>query len=160
MATEITIDQVKLGSGISFSPSNWNLISVTRTFVEAYCAVALDNTEIAYRISMAAHELLENAVKYSTEGTESVHCSFGIEPDHIWLLVENDASADHIQTLLDEFASINEGDPLQVYISKMERALTSEKSQLGFARIRWEGQADLSLETQGHHVAIRAIFAR
>jgi hypothetical protein len=55
-------------------------------------------------------------------------------------------------------ATVLEGDPLEVYIQKMQRSVTQDHSQLGLARIRFETGAELSLEVEDESVTIEAKF--
>jgi len=52
-----------------------------------------------------------------------------------------------------------DGDPLQVYIKKMQEAATrnDSKSQLGLVRIRYETGADMSLDVKGDKVTIKLV---
>ncbi|MNL88616.1 hypothetical protein D3C87_2184230 [compost metagenome] len=47
---------------------------------------------------------------------------------------------------------------MEMYIAKMQDSLMSEKNQLGLARIRAEGDAELRLITNDNSVIIEASF--
>lgn len=82
----------------------------------------------------------------STASNSPISCAFYIGESKIFAKVTNVVDEDHIATLREEFKSVNHGNPMEIYIAKMQRALTSDKSQLGLACIRYEGQADLLLD--------------
>ena len=137
---------IELGAQITFSPRWWSLISSTRVFVESFCSCSFDNADFSNRVSLSMHELLENAARYSAASNSPISCAFYIGESKVFAKVTNVAEEDQIATLREEFKSVCQGNPMEIYIAKMQRALTSEKSQLGLARIRYEGQAELLLD--------------
>src|SRR5262245_17627316 len=62
---------------LSFVPTA-ELVSVVRRFVTGFYDRMLDG-DTAARLAMATHELLENTVKYSTDGRASM--SIDLQPD-------------------------------------------------------------------------------
>ncbi|HEY9721205.1 MAG TPA: hypothetical protein V6D47_04280 [Oscillatoriaceae cyanobacterium] len=150
------------GAEISFSPKWWSYVSSTRIMVSSFCNVALANEGIADKIAMTAQELLENAVKYSSDEQQNVSLRFTIHDEsHISLEVSNHANPAHIAVLRDQHAEVNEGDPLMAYLQKMQRVAmdpNSDASQLGLARIRYETGNDLELRIDGQTVTMRVEF--
>lgn len=147
-----------IGASITFSPQWWHLISSTRIFMASFCGQSFGDAELSDRIAMTAHELLENAVKYSATPDSPVNCTMRIEPGRVLVTVENHADPAHLAVLHEEFELINQGDPMEMYINKMQASLESDKSQLGLARIRCEGEAELKLWTEKDSVLVQAIF--
>src|SRR5258706_15726760 len=56
---------------LAFSP-NMRLIAVVRRFVSDFYSEVLSDAEITSRLTVASHELLENAVKYSFDGNTCI----------------------------------------------------------------------------------------
>jgi len=127
---------------IIFGP-RWTYIATVRLFLQKFLAITLADNKKADVISIAASELLENAVKYaSAEGTK-------ISVDHLKtenkliLIVENFSDPEHVKVLRDQLEFVNEGSPEEMYLKKMQDAAmrSDGASQLGFARIRYETNA-------------------
>ncbi|HEY9857401.1 MAG TPA: hypothetical protein V6D05_16780 [Stenomitos sp.] len=150
------------GAEITFSPKWWNYVVSTRIMVSSFCNVALGNEDIADKITMTAQELLENAVKYTSDQEQDVAVRFTVhEGESITLEVTNTASAESIETLQAQHAEISDGDPLMAYLQKMQRIAMNpgtELSQLGLARIRYETGNDLQLRVDGNRVTMRVVF--
>ena len=138
----------------------WTYISCVRKFVANLFLIGLADKERAEQISMAASELLENAVKYSSEEDGGLRLKISRTGGLIDLLVENPAEAHQINVLRREFALINAGEPEETYLKRMEEASrTAGQSRLGLIRVRFEAGARLQLEVADRTVAIHAIFS-
>lgn len=148
----------QLGAHISFSPRWWNMIASTRIFVASFCSCTFGDDALSDRVSMATHELLENAVKYSSSLEAPIECQIAFDDQTISVAVTNRAQPGGLSDLQAEFARIKEGDPLTVYLTKMQESLGSDKSQLGLARIQYEGEADLRLTIDHDRVTMLALF--
>jgi hypothetical protein len=72
--------------------------------------------------------------------------------------VVNRATDRQQAVLQQEMSIVMDGDPMAMYVEKMMRSAESEGSQLGLARIRCEGQADLALSLDGDAVCLTAVF--
>lgn len=143
---------------LRFGP-RWTYISCVRKFVASFFLIGLSDKERAEQISMAASELLENAIKYASEEDSDLRIEIIRRGTEIDLCVENPAEPQQINTLRREFALINTGDPEEVYLKRMEEAAkTGGQSRLGLIRIRYEAGARLQLEARERSVAIHAIF--
>lgn len=132
-----------------FGP-RWTYIATVRTFLQNFLATTLADNKKADVISMAASELLENAVKYaSSEGTK-ICVRHNKEDNKLYLLVENFSNKDNIDILMKEVAFINNGDPEKIYLKKMQEAAlrTDGKSLLGLARIRYEGNTEIDIKIE------------
>jgi hypothetical protein len=124
---------------LQFAP-HWELIDPAREFLLSFFSVALDDTTLGEQVCLAAHELMENAIKYSPNDEAKIRVEVdGNGP--ITIAVENQALAEHIPQLLAEVRAIREADdPLAFYRRKMEESSSRSdgKSCLGLARIRCE----------------------
>ena len=151
---KVATDYVEL----RFGP-RWTYISSVRKFVANFFMIGLSDKERAEQISMAASELLENAVKYASEEEGYLKITIAKANNQVDVCVKNKAETHHINTLRRELALIHSGPPEQVYLRKMEEAaMTEGQSRLGLARIRYEAAAELRLEVHDGEVAIHAIF--
>jgi hypothetical protein len=152
--TQVSSDYIEL----RFGP-RWTYISCVRKFVASFFMIGLADKERAEQISMAASELLENAVKYASDEDSYLRISIAKQPSEVDVCVKNRAEPNHINTLRREFATIHAGDAELVYLQKMEEAANTEgHSRLGLIRILYEGGARLRLDVNGNEIAIHAIF--
>lgn len=145
---------------IRFSPSI-ELISSVRRFVSRFYEEILGDADIADRIALATHELLENAARYSIDGetrtlleiTRAPHTAVSVRT---W----NRASPGQIfvlQGLFDDMARC--GDAFEYYQAAMRRtAKRSQGSGLGLARVWAEANMVLSFVEEYGWVIIHAEF--
>jgi Uncharacterized protein conserved in bacteria len=143
---------------LKFGP-RWKYIAVVRAFLQNFMALSSTDNGRGDKIAMAVSELLENAVKYATGDETDVGVWLNGSEDSIAVAVTNRASPESIKILQQNWASVMDGDPLQVYIKKMQEAATrnDSKSQLGLVRIRYETGADMSLDVKGDKVTIKLV---
>jgi hypothetical protein len=74
--------------------------------------------------------------------------------------VNNSASEENIAELKKTFEDINKCAPQEAYLKRLERAVARAdgKSQVGLARVRFEGRADLQLNIKGSEVSVTALY--
>jgi len=143
---------------LRFGP-RWTYISCVRKFLSSFFLIGLSDKERAEQISMAASELLENAIKYSSEESSHLRVAVARRDGVIDLVVENPAEPDQINVLRREFALISAAEPEEIYLKRMEEAAKAGgQSRLGLIRIRYEAGARLQLVAGERSVAIHAIF--
>lgn len=149
----------ELGFDLSIDP-NPRFVSVVRRFVEATFERLLANPEVVFRVAMTAHELMENAAKYSLGSKALLRVSFQREGEEavVTLYLANETTANHIDRLRERVAAIaNAPDPFAHYQRLMRQtARTTDESGLGLARIRAEGEMSLGLEVRGNTVGLLA----
>jgi len=152
--TPVSSDYVEM----RFGP-RWTYISCVRKFVASFFMIGLADKERAEQISLAASELLENAVKYASEDEGYLKIAISKGMNEVDVCVKNKAEAHNINTLRRELALIQAGDPEHVYLKKMEEAaMTEGQSRLGLIRILYEANARLRLDVNDSIVSIHAIF--
>ena len=152
--TPVSSDYVEM----RFGP-RWTYISCVRKFVASFFMIGLADKERAEQISLAASELLENAVKYASEDEGYLKIAISKGMNEVDVCVKNKAEAYNINTLRRELALIQAGDPEHVYLKKMEEAaMTEGQSRLGLIRILYEANARLRLDVNDSDVSIHAIF--
>jgi hypothetical protein len=136
------------------------LISIVRRFVTAFYDEILNDPDATSRIALATHELLENAVKYSTDNstTLSIEVTRGESARLVTVKIRNVAQANHVERLEALFREMRaSSDAADFYQKTMRKnAHRSDGSGLGLARIRAEAEMDLSYELEGGHVVIVA----
>ncbi|OHD07279.1 MAG: hypothetical protein A2086_05420 [Spirochaetes bacterium GWD1_27_9] len=154
--------QKSLNSGfveLIFGP-RWTYIAAVRNFLQKFLFVTLEDVKSADLISMAASELLENAIKYASEEGTKISVKHFKEDDTLDLAVENYSFSDNIKILKEEIEKVNIGSPEEMYLFKMQEAAlrTDGGSQLGFARIRYETCANIKLDATSDLVKIVVSF--
>lgn len=139
---------------------NPRLVSVTRRFVEEALERAVDDPDITARLSMAAHELLENAAKYAVDRRGLLKVV--VEPRNggarAVVQLTNVTTPAHVERLKNSFAEMSSSDDaFTLYAELMKRnARDRDVSGLGLARIWAEGEMNLALETRDENVTIMA----
>ena len=144
-------------SDVRFS-FDWELIDAAREFLLRYLS-RLCNREVAGEVCLAAHELMENAVKYSSD-PHAVLSLFVEDDGRLQLVVENRPLPDHLLILAAELAALKHTpDAFAHYRQKMTEAAERNdgKSGLGLARIRCESRMDLSYELAGGMLRVMAV---
>ncbi|HZO13540.1 MAG TPA: ATP-binding protein [Polyangiaceae bacterium] len=134
------------------------LISLMRRFLSDMLREVLTEAEDAWRIGLAAHELVENAFRHSIDGEVDVSIDVAEEGEgHILTLrIKNRATPEQRQTLrthLDELSAAS--DALEHYLAVMRRSAQRE-SGLGLARVRAEADMTVSGDFDGDEVCIMA----
>lgn len=130
--------------------SNWKYISVTRQFIQNFLIISSGDQDKSDKFSISISELLENAIKYSTDNRPYMFVHVNSTTGAITGIVENYATDDAIESLKELYATVMEGTPMEAYVSQMRLAATREdgKSQLGLARIRFEAGAELEMDVE------------
>ena len=134
------------------------MVSIVRRFVEESFEKLVGDPEAVFRVSLAVHELLENAAKYAIGDKTGLSVHFESNGSAARIRLTNQTTPEHIARLracIDEIQGSAE--PFVLYQTLMRRTFgVQEESGLGLARIRAEGELDLSLEIEGSMVTITA----
>jgi hypothetical protein len=131
---------------MSFCPS-LDLVSVVRRFVGAFYEHVLTDRELASRVALAAHELLENAVKYSIDGETSIRMDV-LGHGEITIRTRNRANADHARVLESRLRALAaSGDPDAFYQSLFRSSVgkPDQRGGLGLGRVAAEAEMDLTM---------------
>jgi hypothetical protein len=134
-------------------------VGSVRRFVSDVYDQLVRNQDAASRIGVASHELLENAVRCSADGSVLLRIEINREnPSDMILVTRNRARTDDLatlQALVDEMRTAP--DPLTHYMMLMRRnARRTSGSGLGLARIRAECDLDVVVSLDGDLVTIVA----
>ena len=142
---------------LSVSP---NMVSPTRRIIEAKLGPALDDEDAIFRVAMTAHELLENAAKYTSDGKARLEVSVQPRGEDaiVRVVVTNNAAREHLDQLGTCYAEMNANrDAMAHYFSLMRlNAKAGAVSRLGLARVRAEGEMDIEIDIQGATVKVVA----
>lgn len=148
-----------LAFDLSMAP-NPRFVSVVRRFVEEAFEKLVASPDEVFRIAMTAHELLENAAKYSNGAKAVLRLSLDAgNPDgRVTVSPINETTPLHIERLRQLLERLNAApDPMIHYQQLMrENARKDEESGLGLARIAAEGEMTMGLEITGATVAVIA----
>jgi hypothetical protein len=136
-------------------------VSLARRFVYDVYTDILRDADLAWRLGMATHELLENAVKYSSDGAMTLRITTETikGQDTLVLSVSNAATPTHAQILGDFFAEMAKYEkPSQYYETLVKRASErDEGSGLGLGRICTEANMSLTCQINDNIVCIKAM---
>lgn len=143
---------------LSFRP-NTALVSSVRRFVADIWESWL-TPELTSQVALASHELLENAVQYSSDGETEVHIEIEMlgNGQTVCIRTRNAASPENLDVLRAAFAELQAAtDPDAYYQAMMRRtAKRTDGSGLGLARIRAETGLSMSLDIADDQVSISA----
>ena len=144
---------------LRFRPTEELLTPMRALITELFKAQAMEEDTI-YRLGIALHELLENVIKYSTDGIAHLSAEVGgtRERPVVLLRVSNQCEPDRLSHLKSEFDSLRQGaDAEAYYLALMQKnAKRRWGSGLGLARIWAEAQMDLRCEIAGSMATIVA----
>jgi hypothetical protein len=135
---------------VRFRPA-WTYIEGIREFGRFFCNTTFGQNRVAERARVLIQETLENAVKYSKHEPnaelELTMCTDGVTLE---ISVSSTPAPEHLGTLRLELDQLYARGPEEAYIAAIERAASDPEatSRLGLARIRFECQADLSIQEE------------
>lgn len=135
----------------------WVFVDEIRRFVESFCSCACPGQSREAQVALAVHELMQNAIPQA--GGEDVDLTLQVDPlaNRIEIAVSNPCSDDQFHELLARVERLNsEPDALRSYLRAMGEAPSNARGGLGLARIRFEGQLELSVLREGRRVTVLA----
>ena len=144
---------------LSFSP-NVSLIATVCRFVGEFYERVLGDQDVASRLVVATHELLENAVRYSSDGRSSIRIGVHRRSDMLDVAIDtwNRTTREHrnaLGALLEEMLGARDrGGFYQRLLRRTARR--EDGSGLGLGRIYAESEMDLSCNVEADEVQLRA----
>jgi hypothetical protein len=136
---------------LKFGP-DWEDISIIRNFIISILSQKITSYEEAYRVALVASELMENACRYSTSGGACLELEQGISnTTQLEFRIRNITKEENIKEFKKIFELINNGSAGEAYKKMMMRIINNDGStvsQLGLARIRYEGRSEISYEIE------------
>lgn len=143
---------------LDFKP-NVRLVSSTRRFVTELFSSMLVDPDATSRVALTVHELLENIVKYSTDGNGKLEV--GIEDDptgHVLqITASNRTTPERVSEVRRRINDLSElANPEEAYVRMMRESVMRGGSELGLARIRVEGEMALGFSADGDRITITA----
>jgi hypothetical protein len=153
--TEVEQSDVRLD--LCFAP-NASLIGAVRRFVVDFFERVLTDQEMGDRLGLVAHELLENAIKYSQDPGASVSISIFRESPSAPLCIQtrNVATKTNIAHLSELMAGMQSTHDAMLFYQTLMRdtARRTEGSGLGLARIWAEGDMRLTLTVENENEVV------
>jgi hypothetical protein len=142
---------------LTFRPSV-DLIPVVRRFVADFY-IEVTNEDAASRLALATHELLENAAKYSSDGTAVLEVRVDTPARTVTIHIRNRATPERIRLLQECFDEIRAApDAGTLYAEMLRRTAVRETGSggLGLVRIWAESDMKIELDVEGDVVEIHA----
>lgn len=137
------------------------LVSTVRRFVTEFYDQLLGDADASSKLAMATHEMLENAVHYSSDRKSELSVALHQKSRAFTVTIQtkNRASGERllkVRHALDEVVGAE--DPTALYNQLMRRAAkrTDGGSGLGLGRIRAEGDLALSYSIDGDLLVVTA----
>jgi anti-sigma regulatory factor (Ser/Thr protein kinase) len=136
---------------------NIKLVSTVRRFTGEFYRRVLVDQELASRLALATHELLENAVAYAHDDETAIRIE--VEGDLLSVRTWNRATPERLTSIRNAIDRVmSAADPDLYYQEQMSvAAKRNEGSGLGLARVRHEAEMNLTYEIDNDRACIRAV---
>jgi hypothetical protein len=148
-------------------PPDWEAVRAVWNACHGMLARSGLGEDEAYALSMVAQELLENAVKYGAAGAEAIRLLVRVEDAGV--TVEVRSRVDEDGRGLETFGGVvrrlrSASDPYQAYVERLQAAAVrgdaGGASELGLARIAYEGRCALDFRVDAGILAVSAVYRR
>jgi two-component sensor histidine kinase len=144
---------------LTFRPTLQVLGPMRALITELFSAESV-HEDTVYRLGIAVHELLENVIKYSTDGVAHLRAEVSETEERAFvsLRVSNQCEAARLSDLKSEFDSLLLNEDAEAYYLALmlKNARRRDGSGLGLARIWAEARMDLRCEIAGSMATIVA----
>jgi hypothetical protein len=130
-------------------------VTDVRRFVDKLHRRFVHNIDDASRLVMATHELLENAVKFSADGTATLRIEI-VDGAELCITTTNRARTADVETLITIAAELDAApDAMAFYVELMSRDPRGQGG-LGLGRVAAEGEMRVRLELRQDLVEVSA----
>ena len=130
-----------------------DVTSVRRLVEKLQRRFSVDHAE---RVAMAAHELLENAIKFSADGAASIRID--LTDSNVTIKTRNRARPENLDSLKSISSRLDGVDPLEFYVSCM-KASPKSPGGLGIGRVAYEAEMQIGMTFDNDMVEVRAVAA-
>ena len=136
---------------------NLKLVSTVRRFTGEFYRRVLVDQELASRLALATHEMLENAVAYSNDDETSIRIE--VEGEYLVVRTWNRAEPKQIEALRASIERVMDAPDPDAYYQQqmMVAAKRTDGSGLGLARIRNEAEMQISCIIEKDKACVRAV---
>src|SRR5512145_631042 len=142
---------------IEFAPSSGCLGSIVQ-IVTDFCRNVVDDPETHFAFQLAAYELIENLVKYSSGERVVVRIEVESTPrgPELVLVTENQAAPERMSDVAARLSAAESAeDPIVHFDQLVQESLASPgESRLGLGRLRAEGDLFLSHRVNGDTLCV------
>jgi anti-sigma regulatory factor (Ser/Thr protein kinase) len=136
---------------------NIKLVSTVRRFTGEFYRRVLVDQELASRLALATHEMLENAVAYADDEETAIRIE--VDGDMLSVRTWNRATPERLAAIKASIDRVMAASDPDLYYQEMMSvaARRNDGSGLGLARVRHEAEMNLSYEIDNDRACIRAV---
>jgi hypothetical protein len=148
-------------------PPDWDAVRVVWSACHRMLSRSGLGDDEAYALSMVAQELLENAVKYGASGAEVIRLLVRVADEDVTVEVRSQVDGD--ARSLEAFGGVvgrlrAAPDPYEAYVERLRLVAAGADaggaSELGLARIAYEGRCALDFRVDEGILAVSAVYRR
>jgi anti-sigma regulatory factor (Ser/Thr protein kinase) len=136
---------------------NIKLVSTVRRFTGEFYRRVLVDQELASRLALATHEMLENAVAYADDEETAIRIE--VDGDMLSVRTWNRATPERLASMKASIDRVMAASDPDLYYQEMMSvaARRNDGSGLGLARVRHEAEMNLSYEIDNDRACIRSV---